>query len=123
MFPKKTNYLLEVRFRIKKFQLLSDFKKKFLQRVSFQINFFTTRQILKPNFHNMSDFKSKISQRVRFCFKKKLFKNQILHKIVPSKNNVLTEFTPQNGRILPFLCIFKKHDSDGKNIYKKQVLN
>ena len=47
-----------MRFRIKKFQPLSDFNTKFLQRVTFQINFFTTRQILKQNFHNMSDFES-----------------------------------------------------------------
>ena len=59
-----------MRFGIKKFQLLSDFKTKFLQRVRFQITFFATRQILKQNFHNVSDYKSKILQRVRFCFKK-----------------------------------------------------
>ena len=82
-----------MRFRIKKIQLLSDFKTKFLQRVRFQIKFFTTRQILKQDFHSVSDFKSKILQRVRFCFKK-LFKNQILHKNVHSKSHVLTEFTP-----------------------------
>ena len=51
-----------MRFRIKKFQDLSDFKTKFL-RVRVQIKFFTTRQILKQNFHNMSDFKSKILRR------------------------------------------------------------
>ena len=64
----KKNYLLEMRLRIKKFKLLSDFKTKFLQRVRFQIRFFTTREILKQKFHNMSDFKSKILQRVRFFF-------------------------------------------------------
>ena len=73
---------------MKKLQLLSD-----LQRVRFQIKFFTTRQILKQSFHNVSDFKSKILQRVRFCFKK-LFKNQILHKYAHSKNHVLTELIP-----------------------------
>ena len=81
-----------MRFRIKKFQLLSDFKTKLLQRVRFQIEFFTTRHILKQNFHNVSDFESKNLQRVRFCFKK-FFKTQILHKNVHSKNHVLTEFT------------------------------
>ena len=35
VFPKKTNYLLEMRFRIKKFQPLPDFFKKILQRVRF----------------------------------------------------------------------------------------
>ena len=54
----------------KKFQLLSDFKTKFLQRVRFQIKFFTMRQIFKKTFHNVSDFKSKILQQVRFCFEK-----------------------------------------------------
>ena len=57
------------------------------------MKFFTTRQILKQNFHNVSDFQSKVLQRVRFCFEK-LFKNQIFHKNVHSKNHVLTEFTP-----------------------------
>ena len=78
---------------MKKLQLLSDFETKFIQRVRFQIKFFTTRQILKQSFHNVSDFKSKILQRVRFCFEK-LFKNQILHKYAHSKNHVLTEFIP-----------------------------
>ena len=45
--------------KIKKFQILSEFKTNFLQRVKFQIKFFTTRQVLKQNFHNASDFKSK----------------------------------------------------------------
>ena len=82
-----------MRFQIKKFQLFSDFKTKFLQRVRFQIKFSTTRQILKQifttclilnqKFYNVSDFVSK-----------KLFKNQILHKNVHSKNHVSTEFTP-----------------------------
>ena len=55
-----------MRFRIKNFQALSDFKTKILQRVRFQIKFFTTRQILKPNFDSVSDFKSNFLQRVRF---------------------------------------------------------
>ena len=59
-----------MRIRIKKFQFLSDFKTKLLQRVRFQIKFFTTRQILKQNFYNMSDFNSKILQRVRFFLNK-----------------------------------------------------
>ena len=62
--------MLEMGFRIKKIQLLSDFKTKFLQRVRFQIKFFTTRRVLKENFHNISDCKSKFLQRVIFCFKK-----------------------------------------------------
>ena len=37
---------------MKKLQLLSDFKTKFLQYVRFQIKFFTKRQILKEKFHN-----------------------------------------------------------------------
>ena len=41
-------------FRMKNFQLLSDFETKFLQRLRFQIIFITTRQILKQNFHNVS---------------------------------------------------------------------
>ena len=57
-----------MRLRIKKIQLFSDFKTKFLQRVRFEIRFFTTRQILKQKFHNKSDFKSKLLQGVRFCF-------------------------------------------------------
>ena len=55
-----------MRLRIKKFQLLSYIKTKFLQGVRFQINFFTARQILKQKYHNMSDFESRILQRVRF---------------------------------------------------------
>ena len=102
--PKEKKSLVRNEIPNEKFQLLSDFKTNFLQRVRFQINFFTTRQILEQIFHNMSDLKSKNSQRVRFCLKK-LFKNQFLHKKVLSKNLVLTEFTPLNGRILQFLCI------------------
>ena len=68
--PKENKLLVRNEYpNQKKFQLLSDFKTKFLQRVRFQIMFFTTRQILKQNFHNVSDFASKIL-RVRFCFKK-----------------------------------------------------
>ena len=91
--PKNKNYLLEMRFRFKKFQLLSDFETQFLQRVRFQINSFTTLQILKQNFHNMLDFKSKIFTTCQIFFKKK-FKNQILHKNVHSEKHVLIEFTP-----------------------------
>ena len=57
-----------MRFQIKNFQVLSGFKTKVLQRVRFQIKFFTTRQILKQNFQNISDFKSKKLKQVRFCF-------------------------------------------------------
>ena len=86
MFPKKTNYLLEMRFRIKKFQLLSDFQTKLLQRVRFQIKFFTTRQILKRNFHNVSDFESKILQCVRFCFEKICRKSDFEQKCAIKKS-------------------------------------
>ena len=54
-----------MRFRIKKFQALSDFETKLLRRVGLQIKFFTTRQLLKQNFHNVSDFKSKFPQRAQ----------------------------------------------------------
>ena len=80
MFPRKTNYLLEMMFRIKEFQLLSAFKTNILQRVRFQISFLTTRQILKPNFHNLSDFKSKTLQRVRFCCEKFFEKSDLAQK-------------------------------------------
>ena len=40
-----------------------------------------------------------------------------------SKNQVSTESTPQNGRILQFLCVFEMHDSDAKNIFNKQVFS
>ena len=86
MFPKKTNYLLEMRFRIKKFQLLSVFKTKFLQRVKFPMSFFTTRQILKQNFQNVSDFKSRILQRVRVCFKKTFKKADFAQKCAFKKS-------------------------------------
>ena len=62
-----------MRFRGKKFkscQILeqkiynvSDFKWIFLQRVSFWINYFTTRQILKKNIF----FKSMILKKRNFC--------------------------------------------------------
>ena len=68
----------------------------------------------------MSDFESKILQRVRFCFEIFL-KTQILLENVHSKSYVLTEYTPYSERILHFLCGFKKHDSDAKNIFEKQV--
>ena len=42
----------------RKFQNLSDFELKFLQRVRFWIKIFTTRQILNWNFYNASDFES-----------------------------------------------------------------
>ena len=70
-----------MRLRIKKFQLLSDFNTKVLQRVRFQIKFFfAPRQILKQKFHNKSDFKSKILQRVRFCFEKICKKSDFARK-------------------------------------------
>ena len=63
-----------------KIQALSDFQTKLLQRVRFQIKFFTTRQILKENFHNVSDFESKILQCVRFCFEKFCRKSDFAQK-------------------------------------------
>ena len=72
-----------MRLRLKKFLLLSDFKTKFSQRVKFQINFFTTCQVLNQNFYNVSDF-----------VLKHFFKNQVLQKNVQSKDHVFTEFTP-----------------------------
>ena len=72
---------------------MSDFKTKFLQRVRFQINFCTTRQILKQNFLSKSDFESKILQRVRFYFKK-TFKNQFFKEMCIQKKHVSTDFTP-----------------------------
>ena len=71
-----------MRFRIKIFQVLSDFETIILHRVRYQIKFFTTRQISKLKFHIMSDF-----------VEEKFFLNQILNKNVLSKNHVLTEFT------------------------------
>ena len=82
-----------MRFRIEKFQVLSDFKTKFLQLVRFQINFLTTRQILKQKFHNMSDFESKTYNVSDFVLQK-FFWNQILNKNMQSKNHVLLKFTP-----------------------------
>ena len=82
-----------MRFGSKNFQVLSDFKTKFVQLFRFQIKFFYARQVSKQNFHNMSYFQSKILQRVRFVLN--FFqKNQIFNKNVHSKNHVLTEFTP-----------------------------
>ena len=110
--PKEYNMVVK-RLQIKKFQALSGFKAKFLQRVRFQNKIFGTFQIFDQNFYNVSDF-----------LLKKLFKNQILHKKnVHSKNHVLTEFTHWKGRILQFLSIFEKHDSDAKNIVEGQVFN
>ena len=91
--PKEYKMVIENEILIQKISVLSDFKTKFLQRVRFQITFFTTRQILKQKFQNMSDFNSKNLQRVRFCFKKFFF-NQISNKNLHSKNHFLTEFTP-----------------------------
>ena len=99
---------------------MSDFKTKFLQRVRFQIKFFTTRQILKQNFHNVSDFESKILQRVRFCFKK-LFKNQILRKNVHTKNSRFDLIYPVKWTNFAIFCVSKKHDSDAESVFKKQV--
>ena len=69
MFPKNTNYLLKLRFGIKKFQVLSDIKTKILKRVRFQIKLSTMLQILKQNFHNVSDFKSKFYNVSGFVLK------------------------------------------------------
>ena len=55
--PKENKLLVRIEFPNQKLSTL----------VRFQIIFFTTRQIVKQNFHNMSDFKSKFLQRVRFC--------------------------------------------------------
>ena len=85
--PKEYEMVVKKRFRIRKSQLLSDFKTKFLQRIRFQIKFFTTRRILKQNFHNVSDFKSKILQRVRFCFEKLLKKSDFAQKYAFQKSS------------------------------------
>ena len=58
-----------MRFRIKKFEALSDFETMFFQGVRFQNEIFTTCQILGQKVHNMSDFEMKILKRVRFCEK------------------------------------------------------
>ena len=42
--------------------------------------FFTTRQVLKQNFHNVSDFDSKDLQRVKFCFEKLFSKTDFEQK-------------------------------------------
>ena len=67
--PKEYKMLVKNEIRIEKFQVLSDFLAIVLQRVSFQIKYFTTRQILKQSFHNVSDFEPKILQQVRLCSK------------------------------------------------------
>ena len=48
-----------MRFWSEKFQNLSDFEIKFLQRVRFSIKIFTTRQILNKKFYNASDLEEK----------------------------------------------------------------
>ena len=82
-----------MRFRIKKFQILSDVETNFSQHVRFQIKFFTTRQILKQNCQNVSGFKSKILQQVRFCLKILFLKSGFAQN-VHSKNHVSIELIP-----------------------------
>ena len=68
----------------------------------------------------MSDFKSKLYKVSDFVLQK-LLNFRFCTKIVHSKNHVLTEFTPKNGRILQFLCNPKKHNSGAKgNVFEKQ---
>ena len=100
-----------MRIRIKKFQALSGFKIKILQLVRFQINFFTTRQILKQIFHNVSDF-------VLVFFKKSDLEQKCACKKAQFDSNYVIKW-----RILLLLCFFKQHDSDEKNFFKKQGFN
>ena len=74
-----------MRFQIKKFLVLSDFKTKFLQCLMFQIKFFTSHQILKQKFHDVSDFISKVLQRVNVCFKTFLEKSGFEQKYALKK--------------------------------------
>ena len=111
--PKEYKMVVKKRFRIKKFnscQILkqnfysvSDFKSSFLQRVRFQNKIFTTCQILNQKFYNVSDFVLKNSLKIRFCTKMRIQK--ITFRLnLPRKVDV-----------------FKKHDSDAKNVFKKHV--
>ena len=84
--PKEYKMVVKNEIPNKKYQILSDSETKFQQRVRFQIKFFTTRQILKHNFHNVSDFKSKISQCVRFCFGKTFQKSDFAQKCAFTKS-------------------------------------
>ena len=78
--PKEFKLLVENEIPNQKFEGLSDFKTKYLQPVRFQINFFTTRQILKQIFHNVSFFKSEVLKRFRYRFKRIIQKSDFEQK-------------------------------------------
>ena len=84
----------------KKFQSLTDFELKILQRVRIWIKKFTTRQIFNQKIYKASDFDKK------YFFKKHGFQG----KIVLEKHDFEEKF------------IFKKHVFEEKNILKKQIL-
>ena len=107
-----------MRFRFKQFQAMSDFKTNCLQRVRFQIKFFTTRQILKQNFHNVSDFISNYLQRVRFCLKTLVLKSDFQQKYA-FKKSCFDLVYPENWMNFAFFVHFKKHDSDEKFLFWK----
>ena len=84
----------------KKFQNLTDFDFKILQRVRFWIKNFTTRQIFNRKNYNASDFDEK------YFFKKHDFEEKFIFK----KHDFEEKF------------IFKKQDCEEKNILEKQIL-
>ena len=68
----------------KRFQNLSDFELKILQRVRFRIKKFTTRQILNKNFYNASDFEEEENFK-KHDFEKKLYTKITFCLILPRK--------------------------------------
>ena len=122
-----------MRFRSKKFQVLSDFELKTLRRVRFYMNFFTTRQILDWKKHNVLDFEFKILRRVRlwrkmfFFFKKHdfeekiIFKKEILKKNRTQKTRFDSIYTVKCA-IFAFTINFKEHDFEKRIVLRSTNL-
>ena len=75
--------LVKIRLRTIKFQVLSDFKRKILQLVRFQMKLYKNASDFETKVYNVSDFVLNFS-----------YKKQISNKNVHSQNRKLTEFTP-----------------------------
>ena len=78
----------------KKFQKLTDFELKILQRVRFWIKIFTTRQIFNQNIYNASDFDEKYFFKKHDFEEKNILKKQILIKFLRTKKSRFDSFYP-----------------------------
>ena len=99
---------------------MSDLESTFLQRVTFWIENYTTRQLFKRNIFLKSMILKKKNFFRRHDVEEKInFKKQILKKKLRTKNHVLIQFTPENAHFSSLTCNFKNHDPEEEIFPKK----